>query len=153
MTLTTHALTGAVIGNYFTDPIAIIFFSIFTHYAIDTFRHGEYLNRKSTWKDTSWKVLLDLSIGIILVSFLIFQDNQSTNISNISLAVFFSLLPDFITLLYWKLGFKKLKFLYTLHTNIHPHQQDSPERKWIPRNLINDLLISTIAVILFLLSN
>ncbi|MFC1644749.1 hypothetical protein ACFL08_01830 [Patescibacteria group bacterium] len=153
MTLTTHALAGAVIGKYFSNPFIIVLFSIAVHYAIDTFRHGEYLNRKSTWKNTTWKILLDLSIGLMLVSFLVSQSKQVISIPNISLAVFFSLLPDFITLLYWKLGFKKLKFLYIFHTNIHSHKQGAQERVWIPRNLINDILISTIAIIIFILNH
>lgn len=146
MTLTTHALTGAVIGKYFQNPVIIIILSIIVHYAIDTFRHGEYLDQRATWKNTTWKVLLDFSIGISLVSFLVFQLNQVQHIQNISLAIFFSLLPDFLTLLYWKLGFKKLKFLHTFHTNIHQHPQQSPQRQWNFRNSIIELIILVISV-------
>lgn len=151
MTLTTHALTGAIIGKYFQNPIAIIISAIALHYAIDTLRHGEYLDQRATWKNTTWKVLLDFSIGISLVFFLVFQFNQVQSLQNISLAVFFSLFPDFLTLLYWKLGIKKLKFLHTFHTNIHKHPQQSPERRFKLRNMINDIILSTISVIILAL--
>ncbi|MDH4330522.1 MAG: hypothetical protein OEV93_03145 [Candidatus Moranbacteria bacterium] len=150
MTLTTHALAGAAIGKYFSNPILVIIVSIIIHYTMDTFRHGEYLNRKSTWGDTTWKVALDLCTGLILVTFLVFQINP-TNISNIALAVFFSLLPDLLTLLYWKFGVKKLKFLFDFHSNIHSHSQQSPERSWTLRNSVNDIVFCTTSIIFLLL--
>ncbi len=47
MILTTHTLTGAVVGKCVNNTWLIMILSVILHFILDTFRHGEYLNRKS----------------------------------------------------------------------------------------------------------
>ena len=154
MILTTHALVGAVIGKNINNPYLIVLLSIIIHFAMDHLRHGEYLNRKSSFKNTWWKVVLDFSTGIIIISLILsFNINKFTNqeFLNIFLGIFFSMLPDLFTVLYWKLGIKPLKILFDFHASIHKHQQGAPERDWTLRNARNDILISILAITLLLL--
>ncbi len=120
---------------------------------MDTLRHGEYLNRKSSFKNTWWKVSLDIFTGLFIVSLMILSNfNSMTNnkIFHILLGVFFSMLPDLFTVLYWKLNIKPLKILFDFHAKIHKYPQASPEREWTMRNARNDILISLLAILLFL---
>ncbi len=149
MVLTTHALTGAVIGKNLNNPFLIIVLSIIIHYAMDHLRHGEYLNRKSALKNTWWKVLIDFSIGqtiIILITLLDSSELDNQRVFNIYAGVFFSMFPDLFTALYWKLDIKQLKFLFNFHANIHKYPQNAPERIWNFRNARNDILISILAI-------
>lgn len=151
MILATHALTGAVIGKY-TENIWLIIISAFAlHYILDAFRHGEYLNRKSKMGEF-WKVAIDMLIGFTLVILMAkFQNLSNTVLTNMLLGAFFSLLPDFFTLLYWKGGIKLLKPLFEFHIWVHRYPIFSPEREWALRNAVNDIIVSIIAIILLLI--
>ncbi len=157
MILTTHALTGAVIGKNIENPWLVIILSLVIHYAMDSFRHGEYFDdRIATVKDTWWKVTSDLLIGFFII-FLIFyfQKSDFLTVRNVFIGVFFSIVPDFITLMYWT--FKKNKFLAKIkafHSWAHRYSKFpkySKERQWTFHNVINDIIISTFAVIMLLL--
>ncbi|MDD3498381.1 MAG: hypothetical protein PHH24_02665 [Candidatus Moranbacteria bacterium] len=156
MILTTHALTGAVIGKNLDGPYLIIIVSIAIHYLMDTLRHGEYLNNKSSTKETLWKVFLDIFAGLTIIALILYYNYNTSNnlnsfnISNISLGVFFSMFPDFLTFLYWKMNFKFLKKLYDFHTWIHKYPPFSPQRAWNFQNSINDIFISATAIVLLL---
>lgn len=148
MILTTHALVGATIGKYVQNPFLLTAILIPLHYILDIFRHGEYLNKKSTFKDTTWKVTLDLSLAFAIIFFAIsFQNvNQVIMISMLT-GAFISMFPDLLTVLYWKLNFKFLKKTYALHQFVHCRFADgSPERAWTLRNAINDIVFSIVAI-------
>jgi hypothetical protein len=151
MILTTHALTGAVIGKNIENPWLIIILSIAVHFIIDSFRHGEYVevfSKNTSIKNSGWKVILDLSAGIALICAIIaIQRPARITINNIILGVFFSLLPDFITFIFWKFRWKFLEKYYTFHSWVHKYQRHAPEREWTLRNAANDILISIIAII------
>lgn len=154
MILATHALTGAVIGKNLSNPYLIILLSIIVHFAMDTLRHGEYLNRKSSLKNTWWKVAVDITFGWMVIGIILFTSNQylvSQKMFNIFLGIFFSMLPDLFTILYWKLNIKPFKFIFNFHAKIHKYPQNAPERKWTFRNARNDILILIITTILLLL--
>ncbi len=157
MTLTTHALTGALIGKYISNPYLVIIFSLFAHFTMDHLRHGEYVevfSKNTSLKNSGWKVLLDFSIGLTIIAILIrFNLNNltSSEIFNILLGAFFSILPDFITSLYWKFRWNFLKKYYTFHSWVHHYPRYAPERQWTLRNALNDITISVLATILFLL--
>jgi hypothetical protein len=152
MILTTHALAGAAIGKYISNPWLIVIFSLIIHFCLDTFRHGEYLNRKSTFANTWWKVALDLLIGLgITLAYLLYFHPAKQVTQNILLGTFFSMFPDFLTVLYWKLNFKFLKKIYDFHGWTHPYPKDDPRYEWNLRNMRNDVLFSILAIILLLI--
>lgn len=153
MILTTHALTGVVIGKTFNDPILIIFFSLTIHFLMDAFRHGEYFDdRTAKIKNTAWKVGLDLAITfVIIIIFINLKNYNPETIRNISLGIFFSLIPDGLTLLFWKYNFKSLKKIKEFHSWAHRYPKFpkySPERQWTVRNALNDILISALAILI-----
>jgi len=151
MILTTHALVGAAIGEKISNPWIIIIASLILHFFLDTFRHGEYLNQNSKWRDF-WKVAIDSAIGLIIVGiFIFFSDFSQIDIKNVALGVFFSLFPDFLTLLNWKLGVKFLKKYYDFHAWLHKYPPFSKERDFTLRNGVNDIIISLVAILLLFL--
>jgi hypothetical protein len=153
MILTTHALVGAAIGKYVHNPIILTMILIPLHYIMDIFRHGEYLNKKSTFRNTAWKVALDLIIGIVIILFAwkFKQTNQTVFISMITGALI-SMFPDLLTVLHWKLNFKFLGKIYQFHQLVHHRFPDgSKERAWTLRNFVNDFLFSVIAITLLLI--
>lgn len=151
MLLTTHALTGAVIGKYLENSWVVIFVALISHFIMDRFRHGEYLNRRSGWQE-SWKVILDLSIGGLVIGMYFYLKGLNFyNANNIAIGVFFSLLPDGFTLLYWKLRVKFLKIIFDFHARMHRYPPFSPEREWNFKNLRNDILFSMIAILMLFL--
>ena len=150
MILSTHALVGAAIGKYVSNPFLQILILIPLHYIMDIFRHGEYLNKKSTFKDTTWKVTLDLFTAGTIILFAIFSRdfNYATSFAIIT-GAFISMFPDLLTVLYWKLNFKFLKKIYQFHQFVHKRFADgSPERVWTLRNAVNDIIFSLLAIFL-----
>lgn len=149
MLLATHELVGAAIGKNIQSPWIIIFLSLALHYFLDFFRHGEYLNQKSTIQDTLWKVAIDLGLGLLVIIFYILLKHPDPAIViNVFLGAFFSILPDGLTFLYWQMHMKLLKKLFEFHAWTHKYPLFSPERAWTWRNAINDILISAIAIII-----
>ncbi len=152
MILITHALVGAALGKKLTNPFIIAPLAIAVHYCLDTFRHGEYLNRKSTFKDTIWKVALDLFSGLAIILFYIkFSHSSTATTKNIFIGTFFSMLPDLFTVLYWKFHFNFLGKLYDFHGWVHPYPKGDKRYDWNLRNNLNDIVFSTIAIIILLL--
>lgn len=152
MILTTHILAGSVVGKYIDQPVLVATTALALHFALDHFRHGEYLTKKSVIKD-SWKTALDMGVGFGFV-FLYsnFYDIPPQELRNILIAVFFSLFPDALTLLYWEAKMKFLKKIYQFHVFVHRYPPFSHQRDWNLRNSINDILFSLAAlVILFFL--
>lgn len=148
MILSTHALVGAAVGKHVSNPWLIVLITLPLHFLFDTFRHGEYLNRKSTFTNTWWKVALDLFIGLgIVFSYLLYASPASKITQNVLLGTFSSMFPDLLTVLYWKLNFKFLKKIYQLNKFVHSRFPDeSPEREWNLRNAVNDIVFSLIAI-------
>ena len=153
MILATHALAGAVIGKNIDNIPLVILASLAVHYAMDSFRHGEYFDdRFAKVKNTWWKVVLDLSIAFfVLLLFFYFRKPDLKEMQNILIGSFFSILPDFITLLYWT--FKKNEILTKIkafHSWAHRYSRFpkySPERQRTMRNAANDIRISAAAII------
>jgi hypothetical protein len=156
MILTTHALVGAVIGKNIANPWWIILVSLIIHFFLDTFRHGEYFDdRTAKVRDTWWKVGLDLLVGFSIIGFFIFSNNFSgIKIENILLGVFVSIFPDSLSLFYWTFHWKWLGKIKRFHGWAHRYSKFpkySPERQWTLRNATNDIIISVIAILAFIL--
>ena len=156
MILTTHALVGAAIGKNIGSPWLIVPFSLAVHYFLDGFRHGEYFDeRTATVKNTYKKVSLDLVIAFIIIfSFIYFEKLDFNVIRNIMIGVFFSLLPDFLTLInYWKPEIKIFAQIKKFHGIAHRYKHSpkhGPERQWNLRNMVNDIAFSFISLIIIL---
>lgn len=151
MTLSTHALVGAAIGKNIPNPWLIIFFSLVIHFILDSFRHGEYFDsRTATIKNASWKIILDLSIGGTIILFFVLSTHSNFLLTrNILLGAFFSMLPDFFTILFWKFRWKILGHIKKFHSFAHRYSRFpkiSPEREWNLRNALNDIIFSVIAI-------
>jgi ABC-type antimicrobial peptide transport system permease subunit len=155
MILVTHALTGAVIGKKIANPWLIIILSIFIHFILDSFRHGEYVevfSKNTSIKNSGWKVILDLFTSFVLIfTIIVFQNFSKATIINIAFGIIFSLLPDFITFLFWKFRWKFLEKYYAFHSWLHKYPRHAPQREWTFQNITNDILISVAAIILLLI--
>lgn len=155
MILTTHALVGAALGKNIGNIWLLIPLSIILHFAMDHLRHGEYVesfDSKTAFNNTWWKVSLDISTAtIILLLFIYFGNFNLIQLKNILLGSFFSALPDLLTVIYWKFRFKFLAPIYRFHSWCHKYPRGAKERQWTLRNSLNDILLSLIAIMLFIL--
>ena len=157
MILTTHALAGAVIGKNIDNIPLIILTSLVVHYAMDSFRHGEYFDdRVAKAKDTWWKVALDLLVGFLaILLFFYFKNPDYKEMERILIGSFFSILPDFITLMHWT--FRRngiLAKIKAFHSWVHHYSKFpkySKERQWTIRNARNDILFSDLTIALLFL--
>lgn len=153
MILATHELVGAAIGAKIHSPWLIIIFSLAMHFVLDTFRHGEYVesfDSKVAFKNTWHKVALDFFAGIIIILvYITIRKPDSFVVKDIFLGVFFSIIPDFITFIYWKYRFSFLEKYYAFHSKfLHSYPRGAKERIWSLRNAANDILISLLAIII-----
>jgi hypothetical protein len=154
MILTTHILSGALIGAKIKNPFYIAVISIAVHFVMDTFPHGDYLNEKSKLKEF-WKVAIDLAIGLGLVFSVLFIRGDLSNpvfLENIAIGIFFSLFPDGTTFLY---SWMKLKFLRPIkhfHEKLHFHPALTPEREFRLKNNLWDIIISLATLLLLIIT-
>lgn len=152
MILSTHALVGATLGKEIDNPFILIPAAIVVHFFLDTFRHGEYLDRNSTFKQVWWKAAVDIALAICVIAlFIHIHRFNALRIKSILFGVFFSLFPDLLTLIYWKTNSRLLERLSRFHNRIHKYPRFSKEREWTFRNGLNDILISAASIaILFI---
>lgn len=154
MILTTHALVGAALGKNIENIWLLIPLSIALHFAMDHLRHGEYIatfDSKTAFSNTWWKVALDASTVIAILLLLIYFGNSNlSQTKNVILGSFFSMLPDLLTVLYWKFKFSFLAPIYRFHSWCHKYPRGSKQREWTLRNSLNDILLILIAIILFI---
>lgn len=150
MILTTHILSGAVLGREINNPYAVAGLAIAVHFALDLLPHGDYLDKKSKLREF-WKVALDLAIGLGTVAAILFfrGETSTTYLQNIAIGIFFSLLPDGTTLLYM-MGMNFLKPIKKFHEKMHRYPDSSPKREFRFKNNIFDILISLVAIITLL---
>ncbi len=152
MILTTHALVGAVLGKNIQNPWFVAFFCFLVHFALDSFRHGEYIDHRKKLKNLAWKIVLDLVFALSLIGLIVLFKNWDINIlRNIFLGVLFCLLPDFLTFLHYEFpSFKFLKKVYHFHERVHPYRSPCEQTRWCLRNALNDIFFSLIALIFLL---
>lgn len=155
MILTTHALIGAAIGKNISNPWLIAIIAITFHYILDMFRHGEYvetMNNKAGFKNTWRKTSLDFGLAFF-IPFLIanIQHFSTETIKSMFIGIFFSIIPDFVTLLYWKFRTPFFEKIYKFHAWCHKYPRSAKERQWTLRNSVNDIMFSVIAIIVLIL--
>lgn len=153
MILTTHILAGALLGREIKNPYEIAGLAVAAHFALDLLPHGDYLNKKSKLREF-WKVAIDLSVGLGTVYAIFFLrdpiSNNALYIRNIAIGIFFSLLPDGTTFLYWKMGINFLKPIKRFHEKLHRYSDASPKSEFRFKNNLWDILISLFAIIILL---
>lgn len=153
MILTTHILSGAVLGANVKNPYAVAGLAIALHFALDLLPHGDYLNKKSSLKEF-WKVALDLAIGLFIVAAIFYSHGSAStaDLRNIIIGIFFSLLPDGTTFLYWRMGMKFLKPIKRFHEKLHFYPEFSPKSEFRLKNNLFDILISTVSILALLIA-
>ena len=150
MILTTHLLSGAALGANIKNPWLVVILSLILHFILDTLPHGDYLNQKSSWRDF-WKVIIDLALGLGIVFIIILsRDPALQTILNIAIGIFFSLLPDGTTFLYFFMKMKFIKPLKTFHENLHYYKNGAPEREFCFKNNLWDIFISLISLLILI---
>jgi len=153
MILTTHILSGAVVGAEIKNPYAVAGLAVVLHFLLDLLPHGDYLDKKSSFKDF-WKVAIDLAIGFSIVSAAVLFRGlipaSAVNIQNIAIGIFFSLLPDGTTVLCWKLGIRFFDPIYRFHQKLHRAPDFSPERRFRLKNNLLDIAISLASLLILL---
>ena len=154
MILSTHALTGAVIGKNINNIWLVILLALFFHFLMDSLRHGEYFDdRYAKLKDTWWKVGLDILIGFsIIASIFLIQDWNEKILLNVFIGIFFSLLPDGTTLLHYfnHNFFSKIKAFHSFCHCYWRYPRYSEERQWTFRNYLNDIFLSLLAIVILI---
>lgn len=154
MVLTTHALAGAVIGKNISNIWMVIFLSLAVHYALDSIRHGEYVGTmedKYAVKDNWWKIALDFGFGMFVIGLMLcFLNFDQINVRNIFWGIFFSMLPDSLTLIYWKTRWKFFRTIYKFHHWCHRLPRIAPERRWDFRNEIYEIMVFLSLAVIFL---
>jgi len=151
MVLATHALVGAVIGKYSNNLALIAAASVILHYAMDILKHGDYYEEKRSFSQGFSKEFLDLSIAGILILFIIYLNKSTvTEIYYMLWGISWSLLPDFLTLIYDKFNLNFIAPIYRLNRWAHDLFYTDAERVWNLKNLTNDFIISAFAIILLL---
>jgi hypothetical protein len=152
MILTTHILSGAVVGAEVKNPFAVAGLALILHFTLDLIPHGDYLNKRSNYRDF-WKVAVDFLIGFGMIAAILFHHNKvhfdPLYIRNVLIGIFFSLVPDGTTFLYWKLKMKFLAPIKRFHEKLHYYPEFSPGRQFRMRNNHWDILIS-VGAFLFL---
>ena len=155
MILTTHALIGAALGKNIQNPWIVAIVAVLLHFVFDHFRHGEYVessDKKTGVKSTWWKIALDMLGAVAIIYTISYFHHFSLAIAkSMAIGVFFSILPDFSTVLYWKFRWSFLKKIHDFHVWCHRYPPFAKERAWNFRNARNDILFSVIAIILLVI--
>jgi len=122
MILFPHMLIGAAIGAKIHSLTAVFILSVISHFIADKLPHWEYIDKQLTefkskkeWLVFLIKVLLDFSLGLLILFYFFWQ---SPIWSAVALGALASILPDFLILL--NCLFPKIKILES-YRNFH-HQ-------------------------------
>jgi len=118
MIIIPHMLVGTAIGVHSNNIGMAFLFGLISHYLLDLLPHWEYVDDIGISKRKDLiKILIDFIIGLIIVSFLIWD--QPEKIIIVGFALLGSLLPDFLIFGYKAFGIKILEGHYDLHHKIH----------------------------------
>jgi hypothetical protein len=131
MILTTHILSGAVLGANIQNPYTVAGLAVALHFLLDMIPHGDYVNEKSTLRDW-WKEAISFSTGIslLLVVFALRGIPDWLVLRNIGIGIFFSLLPDATHFMYRFMGMKFLRPIKNFHEGLHYYPNGSLRREF-----------------------
>lgn len=125
MFLTIHAATGAVIGMQTANPALAFFFSIISHFVLDSLPHGDenlFSNFHQRGKRAKLKCVAIMaadSIITIFATLAIIFFSSPVNVWPVSLGIVGGLLPDMLQTIYFYSGHPWLKNFYDLHNALH----------------------------------
>lgn len=137
MTLTTHAVIGALIGGVTGNPALALGLGFGSHFLVDIIPHGdreiyEGHKTKTAQKRAIAFVITDAAAAIIVVALMITSSTSHGLSLPVALGIVGSVLPDFINGIYeaWEVHalewFNKLHFFF--HNMISDRLGDVPLR-------------------------
>lgn len=124
MTITTHAVIGAVIGGATGDPNLAFGLGFLSHFLVDIIPHGdremyEGYKSKTAQKRAFAFVTIDGILAVIVVALMLaFSPDQRLTLP-IAMGVIGSVLPDFVTGIYEAWDVQSLKWFFKIHTFFH----------------------------------
>ncbi len=123
MTLTTHAVIGAVIGAATGNPILGFLLGFASHFIVDMIPHGDrelYEGHKSkhNHKRAYAYVTVDGIIAVMIVALMVAFSHHTLSLT-IALGVIGSVLPDLIIGIHEAFHVKSLKWFHKLHFFFH----------------------------------
>jgi len=135
MLLISHTSMGILIASCTSNPITGSILAFFSHYLLDIIPHepqeelffvppkneGWSEEIKTKLKNRQRSSIFDFLFSVLLILSYIFikNDNELHNIVLLFLVIFFSVLPDILTILYLRYPLKLLKEHYKFHYIIH----------------------------------
>lgn len=150
MTLTTHAVIGAVIGGATGNPMLAFWLGFASHFLVDIIPHGdreiyEGHKTKTAQKRAFAFVVTDAVAAIIVVALMLaFSPHHDLSLA-IAMGVIGSVLPDFINGIYEAWEVKSLEWFnkahFYFHNMISDRTGDVPLRYGIVGQLIFIALI------------
>jgi len=140
-----HILAGAVIAKYFPSILPVIFLSLIFHFVLDIIPHKDNIMKEKLTKSNYYikiprNLIIFELVGIIITLLILIWIIWKFPSNLTMLAIFFSLLPDMIKILY----LTKLKHNKYLKKYIIFHSVIQTETTW----LIGTLTQLIVAVIL-----
>lgn len=124
MTLTTHAVMGAVIGQTFANPVVSFVVGFVVHLMVDMIPHGDcymaenFRVHKHKRKRAVAYVMTDAILALSFIMFL-FNVKDIVSIRNFTWGVFGSVLPDLMVGMYDITKSRYLKWFFDLHFTFH----------------------------------
>jgi hypothetical protein len=138
MTLTTHAVTGALIGAVASQNLALAgAFGFISHFVFDTIPHWDYklitarednenpmnndmrVGGKEFFMDLA-KIGFDFWLGMALVFLMTFTMPLQIIIGAF-VGAFFAVIPDPLQFVYWKLRSRLMEPIQRFHMYMHAH--------------------------------
>jgi len=135
MLLISHTSMGILIASCTSNPITGSILAFFSHYLLDIIPHepkeelffvppknegwSEEINKKLKNRQKSSIFDFLFSVILILSYLLIKNESELYKILSLFLIIFFSVLPDILTILYLRYPLKLLKEHYKFHYIIH----------------------------------
>jgi hypothetical protein len=145
MTLTTHAVAGALVGAVASHNLALAASAAFmSHFLFDTIPHWDYA-LGSTHEDQAnpmnndikssgkqfiidlLKIACDAGLGI-LVTYIFFRNASNSVLIAALIGALFAMLPDPLQFVYWKFRHEPMISLQRFHMFMHAkmHLKDKP---------------------------
>lgn len=137
MILTTHIITGGILGGISPNLWLAAILGLASHYLLDAIPHWDYLSpefkkatnlnkkffkEKAFWQDFI-KITIDIFVGLLILTLL--GRLKDLNFQKALIGSFFAILPDPIQFLSWTFGWRFLKYSDKLQVLAHSKKEPS----------------------------